>query len=259
MFAAVSASIPFNIPVAHIHGGETTLGAIDNFYRHSLTHISKYHFASTQNHANRIAELKASDDNVYNVGSLGLESLNDTKLLNAQEFETKFSIPINNPVLVTFHPETVDYEKNKAYVNELINTLTKIDKQIIITMQNADTMGNCIREHLFAFSKNKTNVFIVESLGIQGYYSCLNLCSFVLGNSSSGIIEAASFGKYVINTGNRQKGRDVGKNVIQCEIKTEIIIAKIESLKTLPKLSTDNIYWGGNVSSKITAVLKTIK
>jgi len=258
MFAAVSASIPFNLPVAHIHGGETTIGAMDNTYRHSLTHMAKYHFASTQHHADRVIALKGDAEHVYNVGALGLESLANTTLLNAKEFETKFSIPIQTPVLVTFHPETVAYEKNEAFADELVKALTTIQQQIIITMPNADTMGNCIRERLLAFAKTRSNVYTVESLGMQGYYSCMNLCDFVLGNSSSGIIEAASFGKYVINIGNRQKGRDAGKNVIHCEINAHKIRSAITTIKTAPKLGTDNIYWGGEVSQNIITILKKV-
>ncbi len=258
MFAAVSASVPFNIPIAHIHGGETTFGAIDNVYRHSLTHMAKYHFASTQKHANRVSALKDSNEHVYNVGALGLESLKDIKLLNAKEFEARFSIPINTPVLVTFHPETVDYEKNEEFVNELVKVLSKVESQIIITMPNADTMGDVIRKRLAEFTAGRKNVYTVESLGMQGYYSCLNLCDFVLGNSSSGIIEASSFGKYVIDIGNRQKGRDAGKNVIHCEIKADKMIEKVNDLIKLPKLNTDNIYWGGEVSLKIIDALKKI-
>lgn len=258
MFAAVSASIPFNLSVAHIHGGETTIGAMDNIYRHSLTHMARYHFASTQHHADRVIALKGDADHVYNVGALGLESLANTTLLNAKEFEAKFSIPIQTPVLVTFHPETVDYTKNEEFANELVKALAQLQQQIIITMPNADTMGNCIRERLQAFAKTRSNVYTVESLGMQGYYSCMNLCDFVLGNSSSGIIEAASFGKYVINLGNRQKGRDAGKNVVHCEINAEKMLSAIAKVKTAPKLGTDNIYWGGGVSQKITAILKKI-
>jgi GDP/UDP-N,N'-diacetylbacillosamine 2-epimerase (hydrolysing) len=256
MFAAITASVPFNIPVAHIHGGETTLGAIDNTYRHCLTLIAKYHFASTQNHADRIAELKGTNQNIYCVGSLGLENLSNIKLLDAKEFETIFSIPIKNPVLVTFHPETVDFAKNEAFAKELVNALTKIENQIIITMPNADTMGNSIRKHLTEFANNRTNVFTAESLGMQGYYSCLSMCDYVLGNSSSGIIEAASFGKYVIDIGNRQKGRDAGKNIIHCAINSDEILHTIHKLKSLPKPSTENIYWGGEVSLKILNILK---
>ena len=259
MFAAVAASIPFNIPIVHIHGGETTLGAIDNSFRHSLTAMSKLHFASTKSHAERVSQIVGTEDGVYNVGALSLDNLNDIHILNNIEFKQKFNIELNNPVLVTFHPETVAYEKNEEYVSELISALSTLDKQIIITMPNADTMGNVIREKLVEFAKQKENVFPVESLGTQGYFSCLHHCAFVLGNSSSGIIEAASCGKYVINVGNRQEGRDAGHNIIHCEIKHNKIIESINKISKLAPLSNNNIYGDGHTANKIISILKNQK
>lgn len=256
MFAAVSASVPFNIPIAHLHGGETTLGAIDNSFRHSITSMSKLHFASTENHAKRIEQIINSDEGVYNVGALSLDNVNDIKILSLQEFKEKFNVALKHPVLVTFHPETLAYEKNERYVNELVAALNTIDKQILITMPNADTMGNIVREKLLEFAKQKQNVVTVESLGTQGYFSCISHCSFVLGNSSSGIIEAASFGKYVINLGDRQLGRDAGKNVIHCEIEKSKIIKAVQQIDQLPKLDNKNIYGDGNTADKIIKILK---
>lgn len=259
MFAAVSASIPFNIPKAHLHGGETTIGAIDNSFRHSITSMSKFHFTSTEIHSKRIEQITGSNNHIFNVGALSLDNLNQMKLLNIYEFKDKFNIELQQPVLVTFHPETIAYEKNEEYINELISALSTLKKQIVITMPNADTMGDVIRQRLIEFKKENQNVIIVESLGTEGYFSCLGHCSFVLGNSSSGIIEAASFGKYVINLGNRQLGRDAGKNVIHCEIKKEKIIEAIESIKKLPELGHTNIYGDGSSADKIISILKTIK
>ncbi len=256
MFAAVSASVPFNIAAAHLHGGETTMGAIDNVFRHSITSMSKLHFASTANHAKRIEQILGSKEDVYNVGALSLDNLNDIKLLTVQEFYEKFNIQLQQPILVTFHPETVAYEKNEYCADELIAALNTIDKQILITMPNADTMGSVIRNKLIEFADKKTNVITVESLGTEGYFSCLNHCSFVLGNSSSGIIEAASFGKYVLNLGNRQLGRDVGNNVIHCEISKMKIIEAVQLINKLPKLNNENIYGNGKTGDKIITVLK---
>ncbi len=258
MFAAVSASVPFSIPVAHLHGGETTLGAIDNAFRHSITSMSKIHFASTENHANRVAKIIGSNEGVYNVGALSLDNLNNLKILDIEEFKEKFGIELKQPVLVTFHPETVEYKKNEQYVNELIAALETLNRQIIITMPNADTAGNIIRTALLKFAKQNSNITTVESLGTEGYFSCLYHCAFVLGNSSSGIIEAASFGKYVLNLGNRQLGRTAGENVINCEIEKNKIIEAIERIKTLPQLGNENIYGNGNAADKIISILKKL-
>lgn len=258
MFAAVASSIPFNMPIIHIHGGETTLGAIDNSFRHSLTVMSKLHFASTKNHADRVSEIIGTKKGVYNVGALSLDNLTGIKLLDRISFKTKFNIDLDNPILVTFHPETVAFEKNEDYINELIAALEFCNQQIIITMPNSDTMGNIIRTKVIEFSNKKSNVVTVESLGTIGYFTCLKYCDFVLGNSSSGIIEAASFGKYVINIGNRQLGRDFGANVIHCEIKKNAILNAVQNINKLPVLGVDNIYGDGRTADKIIKILKTL-
>lgn len=259
MFAAVASSIPFNIPIAHIHGGETTLGAIDNSFRHSLTTMSKLHFTSTEGHAKRVSQLRGTAEGVYNVGALSLDNLNDIKLLDHESFKTKFNIDIVNPILVTFHPETIAFEKNDEFVSELIEALDTCNQQIIITMPNSDTMGNVIRVKLIEFANRKSNVIIVESLGTIGYFSCLQHCDFVLGNSSSGIIEAASFGKYVINIGSRQLGRDAGENVIHCDIEKSAMLNAMQSIQKLPSLNKNNIYGDGFTADKIVTVLKSQK
>lgn len=256
MFSAVSASVPFNIPVAHLHGGETTTGAIDDSFRHAITSMSTFHFTSTEKHAKRVTEIKGSSQGVHNVGALSIDNLNDIRLLSIAEFEEKFGIHMEKPVLVTFHPETIGYEKNEQYADELTAALSETDLQIVITMPNADTMGNKIREKLSAFAKGRKNVFVVESLGTQGYFSALEHCSFVLGNSSSGIIEAASFGKYVVNLGRRQEGRDAGKNVLHCEINKKAISDLMNKVRSLPVLGKKNIYGDGHAVDRIMLILK---
>lgn len=259
MFSAITATAPFNIPIAHLHGGETTLGAIDNFFRHSITLLSKYHFTSTENSTSTVARLIDKNENIFNVGALSLDNLNSIKLLSEVEFESEFGIPLQKPILVTFHPETISFEKNGSYADELISALASINSQILITMPNADTNGNMVREKLKKFGKERLNVAIVESLGTEGYFSCLKHCAFVLGNSSSGIIEAASFGKYVINIGDRQLGRETGSNVIHCPINKTAILNAIEKIAAAPAIGSGNIYGNGNTADKIIAALKTIE
>lgn len=259
MFAAVSSTVPFNIPVAHLYGGDTTLGAIDDAFRHAITVMSEYHFTSLESSANRVAQLTGTSDNIYTVGSLSLDNLHDIQLLTKEEFKKQFQIDLASPILLTFHPETVAYTKNKEYIDELIAAMETVNQQIIITMPNADTMGQLIREALLKFAANKNNVHVVESLGTVGYFSCISHCDFMIGNSSSGIVEAASFAKYVINLGNRQQGRIAGNNVIHCEIQRDKITETIKRIKTLPRLSGYNIYGDGKAADKIIDVLKKIK
>jgi GDP/UDP-N,N'-diacetylbacillosamine 2-epimerase (hydrolysing) len=257
MFAAVMAAIPFNIPVAHLHGGETTLGAIDNTFRHAITLASQLHFTSTETHAARVKELTGQTGKVYNVGALSLDNMQDMQLLSQEKFRKKFGIDISIPsVLVTFHPETVSFEANLQYTDELIAALKELDHQIIITMPNADTMGSAIRQKLLAFAEQDPKVKTVESFGTLGYFSCMQHCSFLIGNTSSGIIEAASFGKYVINVGDRQLGREGSANVFHCPVEKNAILEVARKIESLPAFTGENIYGAGNSATKIIAALK---
>lgn len=268
MYAAVAATIPFNLRVAHISGGERTDGAIDNIFRNCLTQIAKVHFTLTEAYADRVKEMIGFSENVFNTGALNLDAILELPLFSIQDFKERFGIDMSIPsILVTFHPETVAYEKNKVYVDELVKALEVLSSsnQIIITMPNADTMGNVIRQKLQEFiGKNllvkNTNkgVIGIENFGSLGYLSCMKLCNFMLGNTSSGIVEAASFGKYVINLGDRQKGRLSGENVLHCPIESTAILACVERIKSLPPLSTSNIYGDGRTGERMVNILKEL-
>ena len=256
MFAAVSASLPFNIKIAHFHGGETSLGAIDESFRHAITAMAHIHFTSTEQSLERVAAIKGDSENVFNVGAMSLDNLKEIKLLTEKEFEKAFGMLPQNPILVTFHPETIAFEKNEYHCNELIKVLTELKGQIFITLPNADTFGDHIRIKLLELAKDKENIVCFDSLGTQGYFSAIQFCSFMLGNTSSGIIEAGSFGKYVINIGDRQKGREAGKNVIHCDIKKEKILEVVDRIKILDPLKKENIYGDGSASGKVITLLK---
>lgn len=257
MFAAVSASVPFNLPVAHLHGGEKTLGAIDEKFRHSITLMSKYHFTSTENHANKVVSLIESDKYVYNVGALAVDNIKNMQLLSIDELEEEIKVDFNKPTLLaTIHPETVNLQANYKLVNEFINAINESGYQTLITLPNNDTANQYIREELIKLSKSNKNVYAFDALGPLKYYSCMKHCYAVIGNSSSGIIEAASFGKYVINIGDRQKGRDRGKNIIDTLVNAKLIKKKIEEIKKMPNLNKKNIYGDGKSAEKITSILK---
>jgi GDP/UDP-N,N'-diacetylbacillosamine 2-epimerase (hydrolysing) len=259
MFAAVSASIPFNIPIAHISGGEVTLGAIDNIYRNSLSLMANYHFTNTQKNAERLTQILGTSKNIYHTGSLAVDNINETKLYFSEEFKSIFHFDINEPfVLFTFHPETANFKKNQDYARVIKDTLSDFKTNVLVTMPNADTMGDVIREALYYVALKNKNVFLIESLGSKGYFTALKRCVFVMGNSSSGIVEAASFSKYVINLGIRQLGREHGTNVIHCDINKAEIFKAIQKIEKLPQLGGVNIYGDGKASNKILKVLKKI-
>ncbi len=259
MFAAVSASIPFNIPIAHISGGEETLGAIDNIYRNSLSLMANYHFTNTQKNAERLTQILGTSKNIYHTGSLAVDNINETKFYLSEEFKSIFHFDINEPfVLFTFHPETVNFKKNQEYARVIKDTLSDFTTNVLVTMPNADTMGDVIREALYYVALKNKNVFLIESLGSKGYYTALKRCVFVMGNSSSGIVEAASFSKYVINLGIRQLGREHSTNVIHCNINKAEIFKAIQKIEKLPQLGGVNIYGDGKASNRILKVLKKI-
>lgn len=257
MFSAVSAAVPFGIKFAHIHGGETTLGAIDNQFRQCLTTFSDMHFVATEEYAERVKEIKGSPKNIHVVGSLSIDNLNDLELYGESEFKELFNIDMEQPtILVTYHPETVGPELNKNRVDTLIKALMEFaDHQIVITMPNADTNGNVMRESYKAFATKNKNVKLIESFGTRGYFSCMLLSKLVVGNSSSGIIEAASFKKYVINIGDRQKGRAVSENVVNAPNEKMSIVDAIRRGLSLGDYNGDNIYYKGGATERIKNIL----
>ncbi len=258
MFAACASSVPYNVRLAHLHGGEETLGAIDDCFRHSITHMASIHFTSAEPYRKRVVALKGSDKNVFNTGSLSIDNLHNLELLTLEQFKKEFSIDLSIPsILVTFHPETVSFEKNEWYVNELIAAMEKLGGyQFIITMPNADTMGNLIRGKLEEFIKKSENAVGVESFGTLGYLSCMKHCSLMLGNTSSGYIEASYFPKYVVDLGTRQQGRIVAKNIRKCVIEKNAIVNAVNAYKTVQLPPKINIYGNGTSSDYIIKILK---
>lgn len=260
MFAAITAGIPFNIPFAHLHGGEKTLGAIDNIFRHAITLASKYHFVSCEKHGERVAELTESKENIFDIGALSLDNLNSLPLLSKDDFFSRFKLDLNLPtILVTVHPETVTPEMNRIYVEELANTLLELKNyQVIITLPNADTNGTLIRKRLLQLPVESFNrILCFENLGSQGYFTAMKYCSFLLGNTSSGIIEAASFGKYVINLGNRQKGRKQSLNCFNVPFNKELILQAVQKIENSLAYTDENIYFKGNAVLTICSILKS--
>jgi UDP-hydrolysing UDP-N-acetyl-D-glucosamine 2-epimerase len=215
MYAAVLAALPFKIPVAHIHGGEVTQGAIDDALRHSMTKFSHLHFVATQAYAHRIYQLGEESWRVTVSGAPGLDNLDSVELLKTNELEELYGLRLDPPpLLVTFHPVTLEYEKVEWQVGELLAALEQVDMPVVFTMPNADTGGRSIVEIINKFVKGHSRAYIVGNFGVDGYFSMMSSSAAMVGNSSSGIIEAASFKLPVINIGTRQRGRVRGGNVI---------------------------------------------
>lgn len=258
MNAAVQSGIPFGIKFAHIHGGETTLGAIDNIYRHQITLASSVHFTSTEQFKQKIATLIDTDKFIYNVGALSLDEINNTPIISEIIFREKYKI--KNPyILVTFHPETVSFDKNNYFAEQMYFALkllaSKID--IVITMPNSDTLGSIYRQFILKLKEeHPENIFAIENFGKTNYFAAMNYASLLLGNTSSGIIEAASFKKYVVNVGDRQKGRLKSKNTFDVDFNCESINNLCLSILKKGNYIDENIYYRSNVADNIIMTLK---
>jgi len=215
MHAAVVAALPFKIPVAHLYGGELTEGAIDDAFRHAITKMSHLHFTATDVYAQRVMQMGEEPWRVVVCGALSLDNLRTTPLLSRDAFANKFAITLPEKfLLVTYHPVTLEYEQTEMQIKELLVALDVIGLPILFTMPNADTGGRAIRKLIDEFLSKHPDSKKIENLGTQGYFSAMALATAMVGNSSSGIVEAASFDLPVVNVGNRQKGRIRGQNVI---------------------------------------------
>lgn len=258
MFSAVAASVPYNLDVAHIHGGETTLGAIDNSFRHSITHFSRLHFTAAEDYKLRLIKMLGRRSGVYNVGALSIDAIRSLKLLQIDEFNKKYDFDLGKPtVLFTFHPETIRYERNEQYISDIIDAIVKLNQyQFLITMPNADTMGIAIRNMIIRRLADNPNVKIVENLGSKDYLSAMKHCSFLMGNSSSGFVEASFFSKPVINLGKRQAGRILTQNITTVDIDEASILKAVKQIESLVGVVTKSVYGNGTASSKIVRILK---
>lgn len=258
MCAAVQAGIPFGIKFSHLHGGETTLGAIDNIYRHQISLASTYHFTATELFVDRVREITRQADHIYNVGSLSLDGIENISFLPELEFRNKYSI-IGDFGLVTFHPETTSSTQNVGYARQMKLGLEKVLElvNLVITMPNADTLGTVYRDALREFYQAyPSKVVLIENFGRLDYFAAMYYSRFLLGNTSSGIIEAASLGKYVVNVGDRQKGRAQSQNLINCKFSANDIFESSAKAISLGEYSGDNVYYQSDVADKIIGILK---
>ncbi len=215
MFAAALAAVPFNIPILHLHGGELTEGAMDDRFRHGLTKMSHLHGVATEVYRQRVIQLGEEPWRVTCCGALSLDNILSIPRLSRAELESRFHLDLSTPpLLVTLHPTTSEYEQTAPQTDALMAALRLLDLPVIFTMPNADMAGSVIRERILAFCQSTTKAVWVENFGPEGYFSILGEVSAMVGNSSSGLLEAPSFALPVVNIGNRQKGRLRAGNVI---------------------------------------------
>lgn len=261
MAAAISATIA-NIPIAHIHGGETTEGAYDESMRHAITKMSYLHFASTSAYRKRIIQLGESPERVFNVGAMGLDSVRELNLLNKQEFQDSIDFKLaERNILITYHPVTLESKTARVQFGIILKVLNKLEKtNFIFTYSNSDKEGRIINQMIEEFvSKNKEKAISFESLGQLRYLSALKYIDVVIGNSSSGILEVPFFNIPTINIGDRQKGRIAPVSVIQSEVDEEEINESIrlaysnDFRKEIE--NQDQVYGDGKTSGKILEII----
>jgi UDP-hydrolysing UDP-N-acetyl-D-glucosamine 2-epimerase len=229
MYSAAIAALPFNIPVAHLHGGELTLGAFDDALRHSMTKLSHLHFVSTAETARRVRQLGEEEWRVVISGAPSLDNLRHVELLDKAALTNRLGIePEDGSLLVTFHPVTLEPGQAASQIAELLAALETIGRQIIFTMPNADPDNSVISAAIDRFVSEHPNAHARDNLGTQVYFSLMATCTAMVGNSSSGLIEAPSFELPVVNIGIRQQGRVRAANVIDTDCARHGIANAIE-------------------------------
>ncbi|SFL84187.1 UDP-N-acetylglucosamine 2-epimerase [Salibacterium qingdaonense] len=261
ILAAVQAALPANIPVAHIAGGDTTEGAIDESIRHAITKMSHLHFVTNDKSYQNVIQMGENPKHVYNVGSPGIDNIKNLSLLSREELENNLGISIGNQsFLITLHPATLAPGKAEEQCESL---LTALDLEcsyesitLIFTKANADSEGRIINNMIEEYCLNRSNAYLFESLGQLKYLSMIQQVNVVIGNSSSGLYEVPSFQKPTVNIGDRQKGRLKALSVLDCDASADSIHKSIKDAKRLDCRNVTNPYGEGDSSQKIYSFIK---
>ncbi len=266
IFAVAQAAMVHNIPIAHIHGGEITEGAIDDSMRHAITKMSEWHFTSTEEYKNRVIQMGEDPARVFCVGAPGLDNIKKLNLISRDKLEQELGFVFNKKnILVTFHPVTTSEQQTIEETRKFFNALEMLPSDIsfFITMPNADTFSGNILPVIEEFMKaNKNRVSLFTSLGQMRYLSLMKEVDLVAGNSSSGIIEAPFLNKAVVNVGARQKGRATSQHVLHAS-GTVNDIFKILTISLSEKFQTKlsqfkSIYGDGESGPRISKIISNI-
>jgi UDP-hydrolysing UDP-N-acetyl-D-glucosamine 2-epimerase len=263
MFSAAVAALPYGFPIAHIHGGESTEGAMDEAIRHAITKMSHLHFASTEAYAKRIIQMGEEPWRVTVSGAPALDNFAKIPLMKKEALEERFGFSLKDPtLLITYHPVTSEPGNTAHHIEELLAALKESGFALIFTSPNADHQGRSILQKIQDFVPGQPRAWFVANLGQEGYFSLMGQVAAMVGNSSSGMIEAASFGLPVINIGSRQRGRVHGKNVLNVGYERKEISEGIRRA-TQPAFrqslaSMKNPYGEGQAAEQIVGKLKNV-
>ncbi|HEY8362207.1 MAG TPA: UDP-N-acetylglucosamine 2-epimerase, partial [Tissierellaceae bacterium] len=255
-----------NVPIAHMNGGESTEGLIDEQIRHAITKMAHIHFAGTEYYKERIIKMGEEPWRVFNVGQPGIENIIRMKLFTKNEILNELNIKPNDKLifLITYHPVTLDVENTREQVDGLLQAIKRFEANYIFTYPNADFGSKVIIEKISEFVSQNKDSYLFYNLGQKKYLSLLKHCDVVIGNSSSGIIETPIFKKPVVNIGERQRGRLKADNVIDCDYNEENIVVAInkalydEEFKANLN-NVNNIFGDGTTSEKVVNILKNIE
>lgn len=257
MLGVAAAAVNERIPIAHIHGGEVTEGAVDDCIRHSLTKMSYLHFTCTEAYRKRVIQLGENPERVFNVGSLGVENIKNMQFMELKELELSTGFPLNKRyAVVTFHPVTLEGNTSEGQVHELCAVMEeRQDIFFLITAANADEGGERINRLFMEYAEKHVNGGFIYSLGIKRYLSAIRHAVFILGNSSSGILEAPVLGVPTVNIGERQKGRLMAETIINCAPEKEDIVQAVNKAVQKEHFPTD-MYGDGTASKQIVEIIK---
>lgn len=261
--AVCIAAMNQKVPIAHLYGGETTEGAVDESIRHAITKMSYIHFTSTESYRRRVIQLGEQPNRVFCVGAIGIENILKEEIMPKRDLETSLNFKLDKPhAIVTFHPVTLEDNQSAQQFQAILDVCKNYqDMYFIFTKANADANGRIINNMIDSYMEENKHAIAFTSLGMTRYLSALKYSVLVLGNSSSGLIEAPSFGIPTVNIGDRQKGRLKASSIIDCKPNTDDIqraihLALSKEFQEKSK-KTVNPYGDGNTSEKVTSILKT--
>jgi GDP/UDP-N,N'-diacetylbacillosamine 2-epimerase (hydrolysing) len=261
--AIVSAAIPFRIPVAHVHGGEVTRGAVDDLYRHAITKMSHLHFATTPDYGNRIRQMGEEAWRIHVTGAPGIDNFTNLTLPKVWETEVALGVDLSTPTLLsTYHPVTQEADSGYGGLESLLSGIQELDLSVIFTHPNMDSSGRRITARIREFVEDYAKATVLVNASQPHYLNLMRSVSAMAGNSSSGIIEAASFELPVVNIGSRQEGRVRARNVIDAAPDADAVVAALGEA-TSPSFrkslaGMDNPYGSGKAGEAIADVLSKV-
>lgn len=265
MLSLASTALIFRIPIAHIHGGELTEGAYDDAIRHAITKMSTLHFTSTDVYRKRVIQLGEQPERVYNVGAIGLDNFKSMKFLSRKDLEEELNLQFKHyNYIICFHPETLSNSSAEEQFNEILKAIdSQIDSFFIFTKANADTNGRIINQMMETYVKKESEKSVLfDSLGTLRYLSLMKQVTAVVGNSSSGIIEAPYVPTATINIGDRQNGRIQAGSIVNCTASKKDIIrafVRVKNMEFRKKLEiVVNPYGNGTSSDQIIEIFRKL-